>query len=163
MISFIVAYAKNRVMGKNNQLPWQISDDLKLFKQYTLNKPIVMGRKTYESIGRPLPKRRNIILTHKKNYKTNGIEICHDIEQIDKLVKDEPEVFVIGGAELFKLYMPLVKKMYLSKIDANIEGDTFFPDWDSNLWQKTQHQFYPKNEHNEYAFDFEIWQKSNLD
>ncbi|MCF6764493.1 dihydrofolate reductase [Thiotrichales bacterium 19S3-7] len=163
MISFIVAYAKNRVMGKNNQLPWQISDDLKLFKQHTINKPIVMGRKTYESIGRPLPQRRNIILTRNQHYHASGTEVYHTIEQINDVLKNEPEVFIIGGAELFKLYMPFVEKLYLSKIQAELKGDTFFPAWDDALWQKTYHKPYPKNDLNEYAFDFEIWQRRKLD
>lgn len=159
MISFIVAYAKNQVMGKNNQLPWQIHDDLQLFKAYTLNKPIVMGRKTFESIGRPLPQRRNIVLSRKNDYHPKNIEVYHSIQAINDLLINEPEIMIIGGAEIFQLYLPFVEKIYLSKVDAQIDGDVFFPNWKEQNWQRIKHQRYPQNAKNEFAFDFEIWEK----
>ncbi|MCF6768033.1 dihydrofolate reductase [Thiotrichales bacterium 19S11-10] len=161
MISFIVAYAKNQVMGKNNQLPWHIKDDLQLFKKHTLNKPIIMGRKTFESIGRPLPNRRNIILTRQENYQSQDIEVYFSIDDILKLNDTQLEIMIIGGAEIFKLFMPMVERIYLSTIEAEIEGDTFFPIWDQSNWACHSHQIFNKNKENDYPFKFEIWEKKD--
>ncbi|MCF6807567.1 dihydrofolate reductase [Thiotrichales bacterium 19S9-12] len=161
MISFIVAYAKNQVMGKNNQLPWHIKDDLQLFKKHTLNKPIIMGRKTFESIGRPLPNRRNIILTRQENYQNQDIEVYSSIDDILKLNDTQLEIMIIGGAEIFKLFMPMVERIYLSTIEAEIEGDTFFPIWDQSNWACHSHQNFNKNKENDYPFKFEIWEKKD--
>ena len=133
IISFVVAIDKNRVMGCNNQLPWQMPADLQYFKKLTLNKPIVMGRKTYESIGRSLPMRRNIILTNDKQFVAEGCEIFHRSEDILIALRDEQEIMVIGGASLFEHWWLIADCLYITYIDGEFEGDVFFPEWDRQV------------------------------
>lgn len=159
MISLIVAYDQNFVMGNNNTLPWQISDDLKLFKKNTLNKPIIMGRKTFDSIGRPLPNRRNIILTRQTNLAIDGCGIFHSTDELLGQLQDEKEIMIIGGAEIFKLFIPIADKFYLSKVNASVKGDVYFPLWDQDNWQQISSEIYQKNETNEFSFDYQIWQR----
>lgn len=129
-LSLIVAMTESRVIGVNNHLPWNIPEDLKRFKQITLGHPIVMGRKTFESIGRPLPKRSNIVITRDKSYRVEGAAVCHSFEEaLDWARKAEgaEEVFVIGGSEIFQLAIPLAWRIYLTEVKWPFEGDTFFP------------------------------------
>lgn len=122
--SIIVAVAKNGVIGKNNQLPWQLSEDLKYFKATTMGHPILMGRKTYESIGRPLPGRENIILTRQKDLHINDVKMIHNLED---LAQYDQEIFIIGGSEIYQNCLPLVNRIYLTKILLDYEGDVYFP------------------------------------
>src|SRR3982750_4529721 len=116
MISFVVAIGQNNVIGKNNQLPWHIPADLKFFKKVTMGHPIIMGRKTYESIGKPLPGRENIIVTRNKEYKQEGCKVIHTVEDLLNLSKEKgEEVFVIGGAELFNVTFPYADRLYITK------------------------------------------------
>ena len=127
-LSLIVAMSQNRVIGNNNRLPWHLSEDLKRFKQITMGHPIVMGRKTFESIGKPLPGRENIILTRDKNFMAMGVTVMHDVEKLLSWAKiPTQEVFVIGGAEIFKLVLPHAQKIYLTSIEKDFDGDAFFP------------------------------------
>ncbi len=122
--------SENRVIGQDNHLPWNIPEDLKRFKQITLGHPIVMGRKTFESIGKPLPKRTNIVVTRDKNYRVEGGAVCHSLEEaLDWARRSEgaEEIFVIGGAEIFKLAIPLAGRIYLTEVLWPFEGDTFLP------------------------------------
>ena len=132
MISLMVAHDPNRVIGINNDLPWHIPEDLAYFKKTTMGKAIIMGRKTYESIGRPLPGRLSIILTRNKDYKTDpGVVIVHTLE--DALTEARAyaeEVMIIGGAEIFKLSMDVANRLYITKIEEAFDGDTFFPAYD---------------------------------
>ena len=126
-ISISVAIGKNRVIGCENQLPWHLPNDLKHFKQLTLNKPVIMGRKTYESLGKPLPNRRNVIITRNKNYQASGCEIFSSLQEaIDKI--DAPEIIIIGGESIYTQALPLATHLYLTFVDAEIQGDTFFPE-----------------------------------
>lgn len=134
MISLIAAMSKNRVIGKDNQLPWHIPEDFQYFKEMTLEKPIIMGRKTFESIGRPLPKRRNIILTRDTHFETPGCEVFHTIEDVLKALKNEPEIMVIGGATIYEQFLPLADRIYLTEVNIDIEGDAFFPNLDPLTW-----------------------------
>lgn len=156
-LSGIIAYSQNRVMGKNNQLPWHLPDDLKHFKALTIGKPIVMGRKTFESLGKPLPNRRNIILSRDKSLQVPGCEVIHSIEE---LAGTEDEIMVIGGAEVFKLLLPHITTLYLTEVLANVEGDTFLPDFDSKKWRENSREHHPKDEKHAYAFDFVTLKKT---
>jgi len=128
MISFVVAASKNNVIGINNKLPWNIPQDLKRFKKITSGNSIIMGRKTFESIGRPLPNRENIVLTRNTNWKSDGITIFNQIETLKDYLKknNAAENFVIGGSEIFKIFEPEVEKIYFTLIDKNYNGDAFF-------------------------------------
>lgn len=137
-ISMIAAMAHNRVIGKNNQMPWELSEDLKHFKAQTLGKPVVMGRKTYESIGRPLPQRHNIIISRNSEYKAEGVDIVPSFEQAVELVKrNEPqckEIVIIGGGMLYQQLLSQVNKLYITEIDIDVDGDTWFPEWNDGSW-----------------------------
>lgn len=128
-ISLIAAIASNRALGKNNDLIYKIPEDLRRFKEITLNHPIIMGRKTFESIGRPLPNRINIVITHDLNYGKEGIIVAHSLEEALRQAQSDDEVFVIGGGQIFKEAMPKADKLYLTIVEGNPEADTFFPDY----------------------------------
>lgn len=148
MISFIFAMDRNRVIGKDNQLPWHLPNDLKFFKETTRGHTVIMGRKTYESIGRPLPDRRNIVLTTQQGYAAPGCEVVHAVEELELHAGDEQ--FVIGGAEIFKALMPIADRLYVTHIDAEFEGDAFYPVIDPAEWQavsKTEGVVDEKNKH----------------
>ena len=138
MLSIIVAKAKNNTIGKDNKLLWNIPDDLKRFKELTINHNIIMGRKTFESIGRILPNRKHIIFSQNPDFKIDNenIEIVHSMLQIQQYIEDENENFVIGGAMIYNLLMPYVTKMYVTEIDKDFEGDTVFPRINTEVWQE---------------------------
>lgn len=153
-ISFVVAMDKNRIIGANNQLPWNLPADLAHFKRLTLNKPIVMGRKTYESIGRPLPQRRNIIVTRNADYAVEGCEVFTSLDAALGNLKGEEEVMVIGGGELFAQVLPQASTLYLTIVDAKVDGDVYFPDWNANEWQEVESQFNEADEKNPFNYTF---------
>lgn len=130
-ISIVVAISENRVIGRDNKLPWHIPEDLKRFKELTLNHPIIMGRKTYESIGRPLPQRTNIVITRDKNYHVEGLVVVHSIEEaIQKSSKiDQEEIFIIGGGKIFEQSLHLTDKICLTIVHKIVEGDVYFPEY----------------------------------
>ena len=138
MISLIVAMDQNRVIGKNNQLPWHLPADLQYFKKVTMGHPIVMGRKTFASIGRVLPGRENVIVTRNLDFTAEGCTVLHDISEIKTFAdKSDKEVFVIGGAEIFKEILPFTDRLYITEIHENFEGDTYFPKINDEEWEKT--------------------------
>ena len=146
MINIIVAMDKNRVIGKNNQLPWHISDELKNFKKFTTGNTILMGRKTFESIGRPLPNRNNVVISTSLQ-PTEGIDVCKNIEEgITNAKSYGKDIFIIGGAQIYKQMLPLVEKMYISYIKKEHDGDVFFPEFDENEWQIESRQDFPEFE-----------------
>jgi dihydrofolate reductase len=156
-ISVIVAMANNGTIGKDNQLLWKLSDDLKLFKKRTSGHAVIMGRKTFESIGKPLPNRINIVISRSKTYHAEGCFIANNLEKALEIAKEqsnEEEVFVIGGEQIYKLAEKIANKLYLTKVNASLEGDAFF-DMNSYLkWQIIAEQDYLKSEKNE--FDFKV-------
>ncbi len=156
MLSIIVAIAKNNVIGKDNKLIWHLPEDLKRFKELTTGKTIIMGRKTFESLGRVLPKRKHIILTKNKDFKYNNemVEIVTDIKELDKYIKSEEENFVIGGASIYKMFMPYANKMYVTKIDEEFDGDTFFPNIDENEWKVETKEKGITDEKNPYNYEY---------
>jgi dihydrofolate reductase len=159
MLSLIVAVDENNLIGHNNQLPWHLPADLKYFKSVTMGKPIIMGRKTFDSIGKPLPGRKNIIITRNNNFKAAGCEVYTDINEAIKNCEFEEECFVIGGAELFRIALPLASKLYLTKIHLQFEGDTFFPAIENRIWKLTAADHHLKDEKNKYDYSFFIYSR----
>ena len=159
MLSIIVAKAKNNIIGKDNSLIWHISDDLKRFKKFTTGHTIIMGRKTFESLGRVLPNRHHIILCNDKNMEINNenVEILSDIKLLDKYINDNEEHFVIGGATIYNLLMPYCKKMYITEIEKEFDGDVSFPKINLNEWEIVNKEKGPEDENNfEYYYvDYE--------
>lgn len=153
-ISLVVAMDKNRIIGANNQLPWHLPADLAHFKRLTINKPIVMGRKTYESIGRPLPQRRNIIITRNADFRAEACEVFHSLDAALENLKNEEEVMVIGGGELFAQILSQATTLYLTIVDAKVDGDVYFPDWNANEWQEVESQFNQADEKNPFNYTF---------
>ena len=161
MISFVVAMDNNKVIGINNHLPWHIPADLKFFKKVTMGHPIVMGRKTYESIGKPLPGRENIIVTRNQNYSQEGCTVIHTIDELLKLSEEKKEeICVIGGAEIFKATFPYADRLYITKINDEFEGDTFFPDFKEVDWKIISQEKGPKDEKNPYDYSFNIYERN---
>ena len=141
-ISAIVAMATNRCIGRDNTLPWRLPADLKRFKQLTMGHSLVMGRKTYESIGRPLPGRRIIVLTRQHGYAPEGVQVAHSLEQALELARGD-EVFIAGGADLYRQAMERVRRLYLTRIGRDYEGDTFFPELDLSGWRLVAEEHHP--------------------
>lgn len=159
-ISLVVAMARNRVIGRNNTLPWRLSEDLKRFKATTLGKPILMGRKTFESIGKPLPGRRNIVLTRDPAWRAEGVDVVLSVEEALALTRESPELAVIGGAEIYRLTMPYAARIYLTRVEADVQGDTLFPELDSTQWSEAQAGTHPADERNQYPATFLILHRS---
>ncbi len=151
-VSLIVALSENNVIGKDNAIPWRISADMKHFKKTTMGKAIVMGRKTFESLGNPLPGRLNIVLSRDQSYAPDGVEIFRDFA--DVVVSDfsahseinGDEIMVIGGAEIYRLALPSATRIYLTEVHGTVEGDTYFPDWDRDDWREVSRSFVPRDD-----------------
>jgi dihydrofolate reductase len=139
-LSIIVAIANNGVIGINNSLPWHLPEDLKRFKALTTGHHIIMGRKTYESLGRLLPGRITVIVTRNKNYKLEGALIAHSLESAVEMCKNDDEVFVIGGAELYQDSLKIADRLYITEVDLTVNGDAFFPEFDLDLWRETSRE-----------------------
>lgn len=157
MISIIVAIGKNNEIGKANALLWNLPADLKHFKEITSGHPVIMGQKTFESIGFPLPNRRNIVLTKDKSLKIEGVEIIYSPEEIFDLFppESEEEVFIIGGGQIYKIFIEKADKLYITHVDAEFpEADTFFPVINENIWQKISEEKHPADEKNKYPYSF---------
>ncbi|WP_421379042.1 dihydrofolate reductase [Bacillus salacetis] len=160
MISFVWAMDENGVIGHENKLPWRLPEDLKFFKETTMGHPIVMGRKTFESIGKPLPGRENIVLTRDVSYEADGCIIYHEVEEVLHYAEErEVEVMVTGGAEIFKKFILYADKLYVTRIFENFEGDTYFPElnWDDYKLISTKQGI--QNEQNPHHYVFEVYEK----
>jgi len=153
-LSIISAMDENRLIGSNNALPWHLPADLAFFKRTTLNKPILMGRKTYESIGRPLPGRRNIIITRNPDYRQPGCESVVSIDKALELVFDQPEVMLIGGESLYKQTINRAQTLYITEIHGKFEGDAWFPEIDPKRWQENWREDHQADDRNECAYSF---------
>lgn len=151
-ISIIVALAKNLVIGKDNQIPWHIPADLQYFKRITLGKPMIMGRKNFESIGRPLPGRKNIILTRDSNYTAEGCTIVHTKEEAIAATDNVEEVMIIGGGAIYEMFMDDADMLYLTEIDADVDGDVFFPEYDKSQWREVSRESGEENMDWRYAY-----------
>jgi dihydrofolate reductase len=152
-ITLIAAMDRARAIGRGNTMPWHLSDDLKRFKALTLGKPIVMGRKTFESIGRPLPKRRNIVLTRDQNFHAEGVEVIHSLEA--GLADLEGEIMITGGGEVYTLALPLAQKMHLTFVDTLVEAaDAFFPEWNQSEWREVSREKHGIDDRHALEFSF---------
>jgi len=154
-VSIIVAMSKNRVIGRDNDMPWHLSDDLKNFKKITINKTIIMGRLTYESIGKPLPKRNNVVLS--RNLKDPKVTVLDNLEEALNISKNEDEIFIIGGSDLYSQTINIANKLYLTSINHEISGDKYFPAFDIDQWKLIDSCSYKKNNSNSHHFKSEIF------
>lgn len=153
-ITLIAAMAHHRVIGYNNQMPWHLPADLRHFKDCTLGKPVIMGRKTFDSIGKALPGRPNIIISRDPTLSREQCQIAHSIDEALALVTTAPEVMIIGGANLYAQMLPLASQLYLTFIDHEFVGDTFFPQWEASEWQIINREDFLKDEKNPYDYSF---------
>lgn len=160
IVSIIVAMDKNRVIGKDNKLPWRLPRELQYVKKTTMGHPIIMGRKNYESIGKPLPGRRNMILTRKNNYSAEGCEIVHSVEDVFKMCEGEDEIFIFGGEQIYRLFLPYTEKLYITRIHNEFEGDTFFPEIDWNEWKEVSSFQGITDEKNPYTYFFHVYERT---
>jgi dihydrofolate reductase len=153
--------SKNRVIGKDNQIPWHLSADLKYFKRTTLNHHIIMGRKTFLSIGKPLPRRTNIVLTRNPFFIASNVLVATSVEEGLQLAEDngEEEVFIIGGGEIYRQSMPFLDKIYLTLIDVEVEGDVFFPELNEAQWKLVSEEAHEADEKNEYDYSFLVYER----
>ena len=163
IISLIVAMDRRGVIGAGGALPWRLSGDLKRFKAVTMGKPLLMGRKTHESIGRPLPGRRNIVLTRQRDYTAKGCIVRHNVEDALAACAGFEEVMVMGGAALYDLFLPRAGRIYLTRVEAEVDGDTWFPPFDESAWTEVERREYPADERNEYPCSFRILERKKED
>jgi dihydrofolate reductase len=164
-ISLIAALAENRVIGKNNDLPWKLPDDMKFFMQTTKGHYVIMGRKNYDSLPdkfKPLPHRTNIVVTRQKDFKAPGCDVVNSVEDAIRIAakNNELETFIIGGAEIYKATLPMANKLYLTEIHTSIDGDTFFPVFNKHEWREISRQPHNADERHAFGFDFVIYEKT---
>ena len=164
-ISMIVAVSKNNVIGKNNSLAWHLPDDMNYFSNMTKGHSIIMGRKNWESIPekyRPLPNRKNIVVTRNKEFQDNGATVVNSIEKAIKVSRasEDEEIFIIGGGEIYKLGFKYVDKLYITEIYAEVDGNTYFPEWNKRDWKEISRISHPSDEKHEYSFDYVIYMKN---
>lgn len=165
VLSVIVAAAENGVIGRNNALPWHLPEDLRYFKRVTMGKPIVMGRKTYESIGRPLPGRTNIVITRQPDYVAPGVKVVASLGEALALAEDIAlidgvgELMVIGGAEIYRAALPEAGRLYLTEVHAKVEGDALLPEVDWSSWREVSRESWPASETNPYPYSFVVFER----
>ena len=158
----IAALARNRVIGRDNRLPWHLPADLRFFKRTTMGKPLLMGRRTWESIGRPLPGRRMIVLSRDPAYQAPGGAVARSLDEAREIAGTVPEIVVIGGASLYAQTLPLAECMYLTFVDADVPGDAWFPDWDAQEWQRVWEEAHPADADHVWPYRFQRWERARL-
>ena len=161
MISIIVAASANNVIGAQGDLPWRLPDDLRRFKTVTMGKPIVMGRKTWESIGRALPGRQNIVITRQQDFAAEGCDVVQSTDAAIAVAGDVSEIMVIGGSEVYTLFLPVAQRLYLTRVHADVNGDAFFPAVDADEWQLVSDEAHSADRRNEFDFSFRIYERTN--
>ena len=154
MISLIVATSTNNAIGVQGDLPWRLSSDLKRFKALTMDKPIVMGRLTHESIGRPLPGRQNIVITRQHGFEAEGCDVVGSIDDAIRAAGDAAEIMIIGGGDIYRQFLPLAERIYLTRVLADIDGDAFFPELAADEWHETSSEHHSADESNEFDITF---------
>ena len=160
MISLIAAIGKNNELGKDNTLVWSMPIDLKYFRDKTKGHTVIMGRKTFESIGRPMPNRQNIIITRDKNYKAEGVEVVNSLEEALGRTQGKQEIFIIGGAEIYKQSMSIADRLYITHIDAeDKDADTFFPKIIPVVWNEISHEEHKKDDKNPFDYTFSVYER----
>ncbi|HET7651265.1 MAG TPA: dihydrofolate reductase [Gammaproteobacteria bacterium] len=159
MLSLIVAAGENNEIGKDGAMPWHLPADLRHFKAVTLGKPVIMGRHTWESIGKPLPQRRNIVVTRDKTWFAQGCEVAHSVPEALVMAAGEPEIMLIGGGQLYREALPRAQRIYLTRVHGTFDADTFFPPLDMNQWQETVRETHPADAANPYACSFLVLER----
>jgi dihydrofolate reductase len=159
MLSIIAAVAQNNIIGKNNKLVWHMPADLRYFKNTTMGHTMIMGRKTFESFGKPLPGRRSIVVTRQKDWHYEGVEATHSLEEAIELAPKDQEVFIVGGAEIYRQALPLCNKMHLTVIHHDFEGDTAFPAVDFSEWELVSDIRHKADEKNKYDYSFMVYER----
>lgn len=154
-ISAVVAMSENRAIGLDNQMPWHLPDDLRWFRRQTVGKPVIMGRKTYDSIGKPLPKRRNILLTRDRKLAVSKAIITHSKRDALLACGDVPEICVIGGEEIYRLFLPELNRIYLTVVNAEVEGDAFLPEFEGE-WEESFSEEHPADKEHQFSFQWVI-------
>ena len=154
MLSIIVAVADNGVIGSGNRLPWRLPDDLKRFKALSLGKPVVMGRKTFDSIGRPLPGRTNIVISRQPGLEIPGCRVVASIEEALEAAQPAPEVVIVGGADIYRQVLPQVTTIHLTRVHADVAGDVLFPELQPHEWREVAKEYHPADERHAHAFTF---------
>lgn len=159
-ISIIVAVSTNNVIGVDGGLPWRLPEDLKIFKSITMGKPMIMGRATFESIGRALPGRRSIVLSRQAGFAAEGCDVVSSPGQALEIAGEVEEVMVIGGGKIYEQFLPMTERIYLTRVDAHIEGDTWFPALDPGEWQVLESEAFPTGDDRTYGFVLETWERN---
>jgi dihydrofolate reductase len=159
MITIIVAASTNNVIGAGGELPWRISDDLKRFKSLTMGKPIVMGRLTWESIGRPLPGRQNIVITRQIGFSADGCDVVASPAAALDVAGDAEEIMIIGGSQIYDLFLPKAGRLHVTRVQAEIEGDAFFAEINDSDWRLVDSESHDADEANEFAFEFRTYER----
>jgi len=162
IVSLLVAASENNVIGKDNQLPWHLPNDLKYFKNLTWGMPILMGRKTFDSIGKPLPGRKSIVITRNYEWQHEGVDVVHSIEEAIQKAESYgvKEIFVIGGAEIFKTSLPSANRVYLTRIHQDFDGDVHFPEITQKEWQLASIRYCEADEKNKYNHTYQVWERN---
>ncbi len=158
-ISLIVAASANGVIGADGELPWHLPDDFRYFKQVTMGKPIVMGRRTWESIGRPLPGRQNIVVTRQRDFEAAGTTVVDSPEAAVATADETDELMIIGGGEIYRRFLPIAHRVYLTRVEVDVEGDTFFPALDDAEWRLASTESHPADERHAWAFEFRVYER----
>jgi len=154
LVSMVVAATENDVIGRDNGMPWHLPDDLKYFKARTMGKPMLMGRKTFESIGKPLPGRTSLVMTRDPSWRAEGVVVVRSLDEALDWARNQPELCVVGGAEVFRLAWPHARRLFLTRIHARIPGDTFFPKIDPQEWRETERTEHPADARHAYPLSF---------
>jgi dihydrofolate reductase len=164
IISLLVAASENNVIGKDNKLPWTLPSDLRYFKNQTWGMPVRSGRKTFDSLGKPLSGRKNIIITHNKDWNPNGVTVVHSLYEAINKAKEfgANEVFVLGGSQVFHEAIPIANRIYITRIHHQFEGDAFFPDIDKNQWMMVKNIFCHADAKNAWSHSFQVWERSPI-
>ena len=158
-LSIIVAISENNVIGRDGSLPWHLSADLQRFKRLTMGHPIIMGRRTYESIGRPLPGRTSIVVTRQEDYQASGVLVASSLDQAFTITQTDDEAFVIGGAEIYHQALPRANRLVVTRVHAIIDGDVFFPPLDASLWQLQNEESHEADDRNDFPFTFQTFER----
>ena len=159
MLSLIVAAGENNEIGKGGKMPWHLPADLRHFKTITMGKPVIMGRRTYESIGKPLPGRRNIVVTRDKSWQAEGCDVVHSLPEALMLAAGAPEIILIGGGQLYREALARVQRIYLTRVHGEFDADTFFPVLDMAQWREVARESHPVDERNAYACTFQVLER----
>lgn len=160
MISIIVAASSNNVIGVQGELPWRLSADLQRFKALTMSKPVVMGRLTHESIGRALPGRQNIVITRQQGYAADGCDVVQSTDAAVAAAADAAEIMIIGGGDIYRQFLPRAHRIYLTRVDVELEGDAHFPSLDAADWQELASEEHAADESNEYSYSFKVLERA---